>query len=523
MLLMQKMGKLNPSTVFFQKVGNPNIKPAIDEQTALNKALAWINAKKYGWKDPFTENLYKEQKRDSSATLKPKGELLIILDDSITHTYRLAYKINIYAVTPLVDKNVYIDAISGNIIGTENLIQDANTLGTAATLYSRTQNVTMDSYSSPIKYRLQETRTTNGKTAQIQTYNMQNGGNYTDVDFSNSSINWTTADAGLDVHWGTEKVFDYWSTVRNRNSFDNNGATIKNYVHYSTGYDNAFWSGTMHVMTYGDGTQFNPLVALDIIAHEIGHGICQYTANLNNGASSYNEQSALNEGLSDIWATCVKYWAAPNKPTWLMGGEILRNSSYNCIRDMQNPKSTSAAEGQHPNTYKGAYWSSAGEPHYNSTVLSHWFYLLSQGGSGTIDDKGVNAYNITGIGIDKAANIVWDAESTGKLLSQSQYADARTAMISAATDLYGNCSTETISVTNAWYAVGVGSQFISTSVNFTNQIVTTNTTVTSCGDINVQNVKVQNGAKLILDAAGEVNIISDFDVELGSEFEIVNH
>ena len=57
-------------------------------------------------------------------------------------------------------------------------------------------------------------------------------------------------------------------------------------------------------------------------------------------------------------------------------------------------------------------------------------------------------------------------------------------------------------------------------VNFTNQIVTTNTTITSCGDINVQNVKVTNGAKLILDAAGEVNIISDFDVDLGSEFEI---
>ena len=58
-------------------------------------------------------------------------------------------------------------------------------------------------------------------------------------------------------------------------------------------------------------------------------------------------------------------------------------------------------------------------------------------------------------------------------------------------------------------------------VNFFNQIVTINTTITnSCGDINIQNVKVQNGAKLILDAAGEVNIVSDFEVELGSEFEI---
>ncbi|NLJ82583.1 MAG: hypothetical protein GX330_05600 [Bacteroidales bacterium] len=67
---------------------------------------------------------------------------------------------------------------------------------------------------------------------------------------------------------------------------------------------------------------------------------------------------------------------------------------------------------------------------------------------------------------------------------------------------------------------------IGTTVNFTGTvttpiIVTSDTTIVSCGDINVQNVKVQNGAKLILDAAGEVNIISDFDVELGSEFEIV--
>ena len=58
--------------------------------------------------------------------------------------------------------------------------------------------------------------------------------------------------------------------------------------------------------------------------------------------------------------------------------------------------------------------------------------------------------------------------------------------------------------------------------NLINQIITTNTTITSCSNINIQNVKVQNGAKLILDAAGEVNIISDFEVELGSDFEIIN-
>ena len=72
-------------------------------------------------------------------------------------------------------------------------------------------------------------------------------------------------------------------------------------------------------------------------------------------------------------------------------------------------------------------------------------------------------------------------------------------------------------VLNAYAAV----QAVCLPVNFINQIVTADTTVTSCGDINVQNVKVRNGAKLTLDAGGEVNIISDFEVESGSEFEIV--
>jgi hypothetical protein len=51
-------------------------------------------------------------------------------------------------------------------------------------------------------------------------------------------------------------------------------------------------------------------------------------------------------------------------------------------------------------------------------------------------------------------------------------------------------------------------------------IITSDTTIVSCGDINIQYVKVQNGAKLILDAAGEVNIISDFEIEEVSELEI---
>jgi subtilisin family serine protease len=74
---------------------------------------------------------------------------------------------------------------------------------------------------------------------------------------------------------------------------------------------------------------------------------------------------------------------------------------------------------------------------------------------------------------------------------------------------------------DAYAAVQAACATAPSTVNFTNEIVTSNTTVNSCGNINVQYVKVQNGAKLTLDAAGEVNIISDFEVDLGSEFEII--
>jgi subtilisin family serine protease len=60
-------------------------------------------------------------------------------------------------------------------------------------------------------------------------------------------------------------------------------------------------------------------------------------------------------------------------------------------------------------------------------------------------------------------------------------------------------------------------------VNFTNRTVTTNTVITSCGDINIENVTVKNGAKLTLDAPGKVNIGNNFEVEENAEFEIIEN
>ncbi|MEO1451680.1 MAG: PKD domain-containing protein, partial [Bacteroidota bacterium] len=65
------------------------------------------------------------------------------------------------------------------------------------------------------------------------------------------------------------------------------------------------------------------------------------------------------------------------------------------------------------------------------------------------------------IGMDKAADIAF-RNLTTYLTSTSQYEDARFFAIQAAVDLFGECSQEVVSTTNAWYAVGVGPAFDST-------------------------------------------------------------
>lgn len=296
-------------------------------------------------------------------------------------------------------------------------------------------------------------------------------------------------DYALDAHWGAEMVYDYWKNVHNRLSFDNLNSAIKSYVHYGPAYDNAFWNG--EVMTYGDGSGtlasgFRPLTSLDVCAHEIGHGICSFTSDL----VYESESGAMNEGLSDIWAACVEHFAKttidPSLPYeyFQVGEQIAADNTG--LRRMDNPKAYS-----NPDTYGGQYWSNpACTPtlandqcgvHNNSGVLNKWFYLLVQGPAtttgtpGYTDDgladngaiiNGGNNYGalgpagsgqFLGLGFTKAEAITYLMEQL--LTPNATFAQARTASINAAKALYGECSQEEKSVTDAWFAVNVGAAY----------------------------------------------------------------
>ncbi len=432
-------------------VGDLNTEPILSKNIAFNKAKNYVKAAHYMWENTEESALMNYQ--------KPVGELVILpnlkqRDSKKQDQPKLAYRFDIYATQPVSRAYIYIDANTGEFLYKDNIIMHASVTGTASTRYSGTKSIKTDSFNG--SYRLRD----NSRGSGIETYDMNTGTNYNSaVDFTDNDNNWTAAEfnnaakdnAALDAHYGAQMTYDYWQTKHNRNSYDGNGAKIKSYVHYDVAYDNAYWNGS--VMTYGDGsgTYFDALTSLDVAAHEIGHAVMSYTANL---TYSY-ESGALNEAFSDIWGASVEYFADPNKQTWLIGEDIEKRAGHAALRSMSNPKS----EGQ-PDTYQGTNWATGsadnGGVHTNSGVLNYWYYLLSVGGSGTNDNG--DAYSVTGISIDKAAKIAYRIQSV-YLTASSNYADTRTAGIQAAIDLYGSSSAEEIATTNAFYAVGVGAAY----------------------------------------------------------------
>jgi Zn-dependent metalloprotease len=263
----------------------------------------------------------------------------------------------------------------------------------------------------------------------------------------------------VSVQWATEQAYEYFYNKHNRNSFDNNGATITSYVHVDTNLDNAFWTGK--ILAFGDGSNNNPVVELDVVSHELTHGVTQYEAAL----SYYFEPGALNESFSDIFAKAVEFTTFGDTATW----QLSRYFREGGMRDMSNPN----LKGQ-PDTYLGDMWYDGyednGGVHINSGVQNFWFYLLCEGGSG-VNDHG-DSYSVNAIGMDTAVNIAY-RNLTEYLISSSDYLDCRIASLLATADLYGKNSSAYHEVDKAWDAVGVIDEPLITNLNIYDITATT--------------------------------------------------
>lgn len=451
-------------------IGTVNTNPILSENAALNKAKSSIGAQLYKWELPEEEKFIKWEQNDPNATFFPQSELVLFNSKIIPQNgvdIHLAYKFDIYAHKPLKRAYVFVDAITGNILFEENRIHHVDVPGTAQTGYSGSQPIMTEQVGG--SYRLRETGRGNG----IETYNLHNWYDYASAtDFTDSDNNWNNVNPeqdqyATDAHWGSEMTYDYYMQKHNRNSLDNNGFKLRNYIHYNTddpwdnpsypqGWTNAFWDGQR--MTFGDGNAnqgYTPIVSIDVSGHEVTHGLVERTADL----IYQNESGALNESFADIFGVSIDFFARPGgQANWLMGEEL----GGTPFRNMSNPNQYGD-----PDTYQGQNWYGGsgdnGGVHTNSGVQNFWYYLMVTGGSGT-NDLG-NSYNVTGLGFDDASKIAF-RNLTVYLGVYSDYADARFYAEQSAVDIFGACSPELGATEEAWYAVGVGGPSSGGGTNF---------------------------------------------------------
>ena len=428
------------------------------ENVALEKGLEVTPATKYQWEDPSAEHLHQHVHRDEEATFYPHPELVYFNPQYSRdgEVYQLAYKMTIHAQEPMFAKDVYIDASTGELLFSLDVLCSTDTPATCETKYHGTRTIITDSI-APDSFVLRET----GRGFGIETYRrngdaddpiingngveMNNVSHFVDTDNYWNNVNADQDEVAGDAHYSAEMTFDFFDQLLGHTGVDGDSMALVNIVHHGNNLVNAFWNGSW--ATYGDGNNsWSPLTSLDVVGHEFTHGVTGNTA----GLIYMNEMGALNESFSDIFGTAIEFWGDTATADYFIGEDF--DLGGNGFRNMMNPN----AEGN-PDTYQGNDWEFTGFDnggvHINSGVQNYWYYLLSEGGSGTNDNN--YTYQVDSISQNTASFIAF-RNLRYYLVETSEFIDARFGSEHAATDLYGDCSFEVIQVKNAWKAVGVG-------------------------------------------------------------------
>jgi Zn-dependent metalloprotease len=243
-------------------------------------------------------------------------------------------------------------------------------------------------------------------------------------------------------------TYDFYQQVFARNSVDNHGMRLDSSVHYRRQFNNAFWNGMQMVYGDGDGVIFVHFTScLDVIGHELTHGVTQFTS-----ALEYEAQSgALNEHFSDVMGSLVKQWKLKQtaaKADWLIGkGLFAPGVKGVALRSMKAPGTayndpkTLGRDPQpaHMKDYVDTDQDNGGV-HINSGIPNKAFYNA--------------AVTLGGNAWEKAGKI-WFTAFTLKLGPAAQFADAANATYEAAGELFGMGNAEQIAVGAAWKNVGV--------------------------------------------------------------------
>jgi len=451
-----------------------NIKPAITPQEAVAIAVRSVAAGGVQLAAPRAELLVYplvRSERLPTAANKPEEELNALDLTEVVDGYELAYLVRTRMQVGQLPRffDTIVSANDGRIIDQWNTLQTA--AGSGKSQYNGVVPLSTSQDGKSFKM-LDPTRGSGGQFGAMAITNADHGSEAGDI-YTHTSNEWgdglqykaggSTTDANgqtaaVNAMWGLMNTYDMLKNVLGWLSLDGQNTASYIAAHVNTAYDNAYYSDTCKCMFIGDGASFNSLGAIDVVGHEMGHGITAATS----GLLYFGESGGLNESSSDINGEAVEAYAraggtgaqiANSGNDWVMGKEISKNATP--LRWLYKP----SKDGSSPDA-----WSSSLkrlDVHYSSGPSNRMFYFLAQGSKAEKDSDYYSKYLVrkpaamSGIGTDKAYRI-WFKAATTKFTQITDYKDARAKMIVAAQELYGMGSREALAVQRAYAAINVG-------------------------------------------------------------------
>lgn len=254
-------------------------------------------------------------------------------------------------------------------------------------------------------------------------------------------------DAAVDEAYDQSGLtYDFYKQRFSRDSLDDRGLPLVSSVHVGQNLNNAFWTGDQMAYGDGDGKLFVRFTrSLDVVAHELSHGVISYTADL----VYQNESGALNEHFADVFGMLTRQWherAEAKRADWLVGKDIMGPETK--ARGLRTFKAEKAYENDRlfgtdpqPKHVKDQYrgTNDNGGVHINSGIPNHAFYLFATA-------LGGNAW--------ERAGGVW-YESLLTLPAEAQFSDMVLATEKTATEQHGNNGPVHRALMQAWRDVGL--------------------------------------------------------------------
>jgi bacillolysin len=352
-------------------------------------------------------------------------------------------------------KDYFVDASSGRILKVYNRVRcDGSVTGSGTDVKGTNRSLSVyqigSQYymidASKAMFNASQSQFPSDAKGVLYAFNANYGESNISYITSTNRNSWSVAPA-VSALYTSARIYDYYKTVHGRNAIDNQGGTMNVVVNFKTKYNNAFWNGQYMVFGNGDGTLFSDLTGgADVTAHEMTHGITEWTANL----VYENQSGALNESFSDVFGVLFEFWLEGAAGDWLLGEDVTTpGTAGDALRSMSDPGGSAvlseSRQPAHMSQYRTLPNTEAGDNggvHVNSGIPNKAFYNFATASGMTKEDAGKVYYRALTMYLNKNA----------------QFIDCRLAIIKSAEDLFGGAgNAKALAAAAAFDAVGITS------------------------------------------------------------------